>query len=340
MEIKISVIIPVYNAESYLKRCLESIINQSYSNLEIILVNDGSQDTSGEIIDNYAANDSRIIVIHKENGGIGSAYKVAFEKMSGDYISFIDSDDYVTLNFYEEIIEQLYKHRPDIVHFGRVLFDNKEKVTDKLKRFDDIIEGNDAIFQHHYTLLKDPSLACRVFNKELFSSVTLFDQNIGIDEILIVQALAKTEKIIFIDKVYYYTFERPDSVSRIEYSENKIQQGVRIYNFICEFMQKNKPKFSSYLEIKYLIYLMSVYELSIKRKEFIRKEIIKILENDIIHYYQLSRKSINYNKLPKLLSVKVRILSYSKTLFDILLKAISFKKTVFKLVKITIKKIV
>jgi hypothetical protein len=210
------------------------------------------------------------------------------------------------------------------------MFSDEGKVTDNLKRFDEIIEGNNAILEHHYTLLKDPSLACRVFKKELLSNVILFNQNIGIDEILIVQALVKAKKIVFVDKVYYYTYDRPDSVSRINYTEKKIKQGIRIYQFICEFMKKKKPEFTKYLEVKYLTYLMPVYELSIKLEEVKEKEIMKILENDIKHYYKISKNNKVYSQLPLLFRLKIRSLSTSKTSFKALLKVIVIRRSLIK----------
>ena len=93
----ISLIVPAYNAESYVAECLESIQNQTYMNLEIILVDDGSKDTSGDICDQYAAYDERIKVIHQENGGLSAARNTGIEAANGDYIAFVDSDDYIGL---------------------------------------------------------------------------------------------------------------------------------------------------------------------------------------------------------------------------------------------------
>lgn len=101
----ISVIVPCYNVEEYLPKCVESILNQTYRNLEIFLVDDGSPDRSGEICDEYAALDKRIKVIHKENGGLSDARNVALDVMTGEYVTFIDSDDYVAENY----VEYLYK---------------------------------------------------------------------------------------------------------------------------------------------------------------------------------------------------------------------------------------
>ena len=101
----ISVIVPCYNVEEYLPRCVESVLNQTYRNLEILLVDDGSPDRCGEICDEYAAVDSRVKVIHKENGGLSDARNVALNVMKGEYVTFVDSDDYVAADY----VEYLYK---------------------------------------------------------------------------------------------------------------------------------------------------------------------------------------------------------------------------------------
>lgn len=100
----ISVIVPIYNVESYLNRCVESIVNQTYQNLEIILVDDGSPDNCPQICDDWARKDSRIKVIHKENGGLSDARNAGMNIATGEYISFIDSDDYVALDFCETML--------------------------------------------------------------------------------------------------------------------------------------------------------------------------------------------------------------------------------------------
>ena len=104
---KVSVIVTVYNVEKYLDECVNSIINQSYSNLEIILVDDGSSDTSGQKCDTYKAVDNRIKVIHKKNGGLSDARNVGIEIATGEYISFIDSDDYVSEIFIESLVNKV-----------------------------------------------------------------------------------------------------------------------------------------------------------------------------------------------------------------------------------------
>lgn len=117
-KMKLSVIVPVYNVEKYIRRCLESIIAQTYDNLEIILVDDGSTDRSGVICDEYAAIDSRIQVIHKQNGGLVSARQAGIMRAIGEYTMHIDSDDWIEQNAYEDIVEILQEYNPDMFACG------------------------------------------------------------------------------------------------------------------------------------------------------------------------------------------------------------------------------
>lgn len=105
---KISIIIPIYNVEKYINQCLESISMQTYGNMEILLIDDGSTDQSGNLCDEYAKTDKRFQVIHKVNGGVSSARQAGLNKATGDYISFIDPDDYIEPNMMEEMLEKLF----------------------------------------------------------------------------------------------------------------------------------------------------------------------------------------------------------------------------------------
>lgn len=130
---KISIIVPVYNTELYLENCINSILNQTYENLEIILVNDGSKDKSGLICDKYAKIDNRIIVIHKENGGVSSARNVGINLSTGDYIVFIDSDDWVECNMIKTLVKIIEKNDYDVIMFGAYIEDLEHQRVDEFR---------------------------------------------------------------------------------------------------------------------------------------------------------------------------------------------------------------
>ena len=117
MEPLISVIVPIYNVKAYLDRCVESLLGQSYKELEIFLVDDGSTDGCGKVCDRYAAQDPRITVIHKKNGGLSDARNAALDAAQGEYYAFVDGDDWMERTAYEDILQKLQGRRPDIVIF-------------------------------------------------------------------------------------------------------------------------------------------------------------------------------------------------------------------------------
>ena len=116
---KISIIVPVYNVEEYIHRCIDSILAQTFTDFELILVNDGSHDQCGKICDEYAENDSRIKVIHKKNGGLSDARNAGLEIAQGEYIGFVDSDDYIEHDMYEKLIEACKEYNSKLAMCGR-----------------------------------------------------------------------------------------------------------------------------------------------------------------------------------------------------------------------------
>ena len=124
----ISVVVPIYNVEPYLSTCIESIVNQTYNNLEIILVDDGSPDNCPQICDQWAGKDKRIVVIHKKNGGLSDARNAGINIAKGQYISFIDSDDYIEPTLYEKMLQAIINTGAEIACCGRYVIDNDKQV--------------------------------------------------------------------------------------------------------------------------------------------------------------------------------------------------------------------
>lgn len=127
MQELISIIVPVYQVEKYLTQCLDSILNQTYRNIEVILVNDGSTDKSGEICEDYAKKDNRITVIHQENKGSNLARSIGIENAHGEYIGFVDADDWIELDMYEELYSLMRRHQVEIVQIGMVLEETMQR---------------------------------------------------------------------------------------------------------------------------------------------------------------------------------------------------------------------
>ena len=206
---KISVIVPVYNVEQYLPQCLDSIINQTYKNLEIICVDDGSPDNSGKILDEYAKKDKRIKVIHQENGGLSVARNTGLDNATGEWVSFIDSDDYIKLDFYENLISAANKSGADVVQCGFYLYD--EAVIKEIKY-------PTSLFCSYSDILKQIK-KCYVWNKlwkrEFIKKHNLkFTPKIYFEDVLFtvtaIPLIIKWENLNYVG--YYYRYN-PNSIT-------------------------------------------------------------------------------------------------------------------------------
>lgn len=213
----ISIIVPVYNVEQYLDDCLISIINQTYKNLEIILIDDGSTDKSGKICDEYAKKDSRIIVIHKENGGVSSARNAGLRIAKGAYIGFVDPDDWIAEDMYEVLYSNAKKYDADVSVCKYKIVKNRRK--DNLNAINLIKHnktiGLDAIKSMCYMLSSNKFYDCGLCNKLYKKEVVpYFNQNISVAEDLLFNFeiyFRKENVSCWDDSEKYFYYYRSDS---------------------------------------------------------------------------------------------------------------------------------
>jgi glycosyltransferase involved in cell wall biosynthesis len=218
----ISIIVPVYNVEKYLKRCLDSIINQSYKNLEIICVDDGSTDDSGKICDEYALKDNRIKVMHKENGGLASARNAGLKIASGQYISAIDSDDWIEPQTYQCVMDIMIKFNPDLIKWGNYLAYGSGKRFPNPIVFNSGFAQGQAINEFIYDVItfkaKTNNIWAALFKKEIIENYNLrTPEEIvqGEDLYFLVSYLLHCKSIYVLSKDYFYNyFVNPLSLSR------------------------------------------------------------------------------------------------------------------------------
>lgn len=208
---KISVIVPVYNVEKYLRECLDSIINQTLQDIEIILIDDGGKDNCPQIIDEYAQKDDRIIAIHKPNGGYGSAMNVGLSHATGEYIGIVEPDDYIDLNMYEELYNIAKQYNSDIVKscFYENLQTKQATVINKANWRENIPEDRSfTIKEYPYFLYYHPSIWSCIYKKDfLIKHAIKFVEAPGAgwtDNPFQVQTMCLAEKINYTSKAYYY----------------------------------------------------------------------------------------------------------------------------------------
>ena len=165
----ISVIVPIYKVEKYLNKCVQSILNQTYENLEIILVDDGSPDNCGKICDQLAQKDDRIVVIHKQNGGLSSARNAGIEIANGEYIGFVDSDDYVEKFMYELLLKSIKESNTMLsVCAIYYTFENGEKIVKIKDEHDRVFDFKDAILEMNTYKLFDMGAWSKLYHRDLF----------------------------------------------------------------------------------------------------------------------------------------------------------------------------
>ncbi len=211
--IKASIIVPIYNVEKYLDQCIESLVKQTYKNLEIILVDDGATDSSGAIVDEWAKKDSRIVAIHQKNSGMSAARNVGIKESTGEYILFVDSDDYVTDKYVEELVDALEKEDADISmckYYG--LWPDKVTLEEKLPS-SPVNLSADRFLEQLYTYSGHYSLAWnKAYRRQLFDDVCFEVGKRNEDARIMLFLMLKVNKIAHIPQGLYYYRQRQSSI--------------------------------------------------------------------------------------------------------------------------------
>lgn len=300
---KVSIIVPVYNVENYLAKCLDSLVSQSLQDIEILAINDGSTDSSGLIIEEYARKfPGKIKAFTKENGGLSDARNFGIERASGDYLGFVDSDDYVTKTMFEEMLQLAEKHKAKMVICNIQKVDQKGAVTQKLTQLPNMPEKIEL--QDHFSVFADLSyFACnKLFKKELFTHKR-FKKGVHFEDIqLIPQLLLECTVLAQTQNFHYQYLERTDSITKTHTEKGlDILKAVKDVEPVFEISgysgkRKELKNFQIFEGVySFLAYLAFVknektfYEMADELAVFMEERKIKI--QDILNY---SRFGKNY----------------------------------------------
>lgn len=243
-DIKVSVIVPVFNAEKYLGRCLDSILGQTYKNIEVMVVDDGSSDSSKEILERYKKNDSRIIYSSQNHLGPNIARAKAIKKATGDYAIFVDSDDYIVNNAVEVLIEKVKKYHVDAIRYNAKYSANNEIVTPILKPGEpDRILGGDEILSILLTTYKLNSLCMQLYDMKALKSRKTFNHDIayGEDFLVNLDIRQNTKRMLAINDALYYYYGNPSSTTKSAKREQvirNIKERVYVSTEAIEVAQK------------------------------------------------------------------------------------------------------
>ena len=277
---KVSIIVPVYNVEEYLRKCLDSLVNQTYQNIEIIVVNDGTKDDSQSIIDEYKKKYSKIIKSYvKENGGSAIARNYGIDKATGEYIMFVDSDDYVDMKMVEKLVNTASKKRSDIVvsNYYRVVDD---KITE-VKTFNII---SDNIYKNYVLNCCGP--CWQLIKKELFIKYNLrFLEKHFYEDIAVIPAFGiYAKKIDYIDDyLYYYVIRSGSIMNQVKYKKSFEDIFDSLDTLRNRFISNNKYDLYKdeieYIYIEHLLHAASLRFFKFKKYNELER-IVKIIKEE------------------------------------------------------------
>jgi len=322
VKMKVSIIIPVYNAEKYIKKCLDSILKQTYKNIEIIVINDGSTDKSYDVLKKY---EDKIILINQKNHGVSYSRNVGIEKATGDYIMFVDGDDWIDIDMIENMINEIKEENVDIVHSGyvREYPDHKEKfslVNTKIK-----IEKDKKNIYDRFILNYDlSSPCCQLIRKKCIKKK--FDKNIkiGEDYLFNLDLYSNIDSCVFLPENYYhYLYNYNSATTVVDYDKIKkrCEDSIEVYSQLLKYIKiwnynsKDIYQLVYYRIIKELnMKLISIFKINDKKKEIKKRMVYDFIKNEQIR---------EYSRLLKISTIFKKINLY--TIFIICIKC-NFKK--------------
>lgn len=297
MSEKVSVIVPVYNAQKYLARCVESLLAQSYKDLEIILVDDGSTDNSPSLCDEFAKMDSRVKVIHKQNGGAGLARNTGLENATGKYLTFVDSDDYIDNTTVEKCMTAQIEHNADLVMFGRFNQSASGQITPKAVLCDKLcFEGDEVVFDvlsGLFTYKMGVGISCwgKMYNAELIkaNNISFYSERelLSEDAFFMLELFAHIKRVALVPQSLYYYCQNENSLSR----GYKMGRQALCDNFLVQSSKlctdlKYPDIVLQNLKARYLMYVISglkrIIRSNLNKKEK-SQELKQIFKNQNLH---------------------------------------------------------
>lgn len=314
----ISIIVPVYNVEKYLKKCVYSILNQSYKNLEVILVNDGSTDNSGKICDELSREDSRINVYHKDNGGLSDARNYGVAKANGEYVGFVDSDDYIDQYMYENLYKAIRKYNTQIAECGitRVYKNNKLRPHYDGEEYSLVVDREGYLKEYLENRKVYGAAVCKLLSIDLAKVLKFPDGKVYEDVFYTLELLKKVDKYTLISGNYYYYYIRGNSITTKTFSSRDMDY-IEIIDKIGEYTLNNYSKLKEKLFIRQGFAYLSIFNQIIQLNDYRQIPEYSILIGKLKNI----RSNIIFNKLaPKSLKIAIILLNINEGLYKKVLK--------------------
>lgn len=255
---KVSIIVPIYNVEKYLDRCMESLLNQTLEDIEIIMVDDGSPDNCPKMCDEYAKKDARIKVVHKKNGGLADARNAGLDVATGKYVAFVDSDDFVKTEMYEQLYDQAEKAKADTIYCGFYKYWSADNVKEfKNVQKTTIFEGN-AVTKLAIDFVSSPVNEKKDWKYEMSVWHSIYSNDIIkkhhirfrsereiLSEDIVFQELylPHAKKVVYLSEpYYYYCFNNGGSLTHAKYDSSKYTRMISLYHCLCDLTRDRDPK--------------------------------------------------------------------------------------------------
>lgn len=305
----ISIIVPIYNTEEYIENCVIALRQQTYKNIEVVLVDDGSKDDSGKICDEMADRYDSVVVVHQENKGIYKARLAGVAASNGEYIAFSDSDDYCEKNMYEFLMTNMLEEDADISHCSYEMIrgevrkkyygTGKRVVQDRVTGTRDILEGK----------FIEPTLCTKLFKKGLFGNLEIEGRVDSFEDLLFnVQLFSKAHKAIYEDVVMYHYIKRGGSISTSSSIKKVIDDSKKVMNRIYE-VTKDDDEIRKYVESRIVHQWINIYNIALSdapeyckmiRKEFpsgvkaisTKRNIMYFSIKHMPHLYKIIKKAL------------------------------------------------
>lgn len=309
----VSIIVPVYNVSKYLDRCVNSIINQTYKNIEIILVDDGSTDQSGPICDAYGQKDKRVRVIHKIHGGISSARNAGLGIIKGEYVGFVDGDDFIDKNMYETLMKAILDSEADIVQTGFKHTDENGNIIDERKFKEAAYDNLDDIFYQGFEGKNiHGGVWTKLYKSAIFGNIRFFEGYVFEDYAILPNILCECKKFIVIDGAFYNYCSNPRSISKSKVSLNVIESRLETPLYVLKCMENIDKKFMGYA-YRYICESSMVGYYKIKKTDKIDKETKKKYTRQLVaqyeKYFRIFRRDKLFRKRNIFSKIKLHIFS-------------------------------
>lgn len=252
---KISIIIPVYNVERYLGRCMESVLNQTYKNIEIILVDDGSKDRSSFFCDEWGKKDDRVVVIHQKNAGAGAARNAGLEIATGELIGFVDSDDWIQLNMYETLINAIKKYpEADIAECKTNRTDGKKEIpTNSSKNVSVYLQSQKQMLEEFFRIHGGESnygIYTKLIKRKVLEHFRFVEGTISEDVMASYYFYTHCDKVVKIDGKLYNYFQNQEGVTRKSVSKRDLEY-IDAFKRIHEDIKKKWTELTEYSQLNY-----------------------------------------------------------------------------------------